>query len=664
MDNIYYPAESITPGDIIRAYNTNTQNFVDALVTDASMSLTEGKYVDLELMTYAQFQNYEQQINDLENYLQRSGSSGSTLTPLKLDPCKKIFFGVDQPVKTDNGFVDAQDLEVGDILTVCDNEQTNIGNLVVSSVEIKRRVIPVYNIILNNMPPEEKTQDDPTETDGESSQDPDYVKYKRLRNYLSYIGVDYDDSVHCYIADDVVVGDTLAGMYSDGSNSGSSTCFLAGTKVMMASSGSKEDGDVQLNSYYKNIEYVKAGDIVSSYDTENNMLVSARVTSVSKHTSDEYLQITLSNGKPVGDLMYFSIFDYPVHPYEREETDSHTFKTTSNHPIYICTKQKDMLSESFIIKAAEYLVVGDNLFLNNGQSAAITSIKTVQESVQTYNIRVETNHNYFADDVLVNDKHNSQEPDKESEKRDDLDDGVHTQIQITASDNKEESKTNSNTICFGYYSETVNKKSGKSSVRFKSVLLDIIKRLVEKFPNLQKIPFIKRILEKNSDDDPIEEDPVEEDPIEEDPVEEDPIEEDPVEGNPVEERVIIRPIQRPVLTGLQSILLSIIEENNEELDKQIHYIWDFGDGSYKYGINVSHNYNITGPLNNLDDEIKFSDKYDSSEDVEIITTYLVTLMIVDNYGNIIDMDMSSITIGSNWIPSQTGYLLESYSFNF
>ena len=53
------------------------------------------------------------------------------------------------------------------------------------------------------------------------------------------------------------------------------SCFLAGTKVAMA------DGS------YKNIEDVKVGDLVKTYDLEKRRIVEGRVTKVFHHSKDE-----------------------------------------------------------------------------------------------------------------------------------------------------------------------------------------------------------------------------------------------------------------------------------------------------------------------------------------------------------------------------------------
>lgn len=135
-----------------------------------------------------------------------------------------------------------------------------------------------------------------------------------------------------------------------------SSCFLAGTKILMA------------NGSYKNIETIKVGDVVKAFDFEKATIVDAKVTKVYHHPPEEappyYLVIN-------GEL-----------------------RVTPNHLMFINGRW---------LPAGE-VKLGDELYGMNGETIIVTSIQKVFSRCYTYNLEVETYHNYFADNILV---HNS-----------------------------------------------------------------------------------------------------------------------------------------------------------------------------------------------------------------------------------------------------------------
>ena len=134
------------------------------------------------------------------------------------------------------------------------------------------------------------------------------------------------------------------------------TCFLAGTKVIMA------DGS------QKNIENIAIGDFVKSYDKNTGLVVPGEVSEVFYHSPEE-----------------MSDFYVIINGY---------LKVTSNHLLY---SERDICDcgeyEGSWIKASE-LEVGDILFNLEG-GYYISSIEWVYEKVITYNFEVEEYHNYF-----------------------------------------------------------------------------------------------------------------------------------------------------------------------------------------------------------------------------------------------------------------------------
>jgi len=151
-------------------------------------------------------------------------------------------------------------------------------------------------------------------------------------------------------------------------------CFPAGTKITLA------DGT------YKNIENIKIGDKVLSYDTEKNRFDSWRVK--------------LPGG--------------PIHPVIT--INKGLIKATVDHPFYIkkpngktcwgaynverakkfTTKNKDILK----------MEIGDKIFTSDRDWIEITDIKYNPEPVQTYNIlSFSGTKTYFANDLLVYEEH-------------------------------------------------------------------------------------------------------------------------------------------------------------------------------------------------------------------------------------------------------------------
>ena len=129
-------------------------------------------------------------------------------------------------------------------------------------------------------------------------------------------------------------------------------CFTKGTKVKTPLG-------------YATIESLKKGDLVKSYDTKVEAKVDSEVTETFLHKNhDGYLVI---NGN---------------------------IKTTSNHPFY---------SNGDWVDAGE-LSVGDKILHVDGLEHTIESIENYDDTIDVYNIEVDGNHNYYAENYLVHNK--------------------------------------------------------------------------------------------------------------------------------------------------------------------------------------------------------------------------------------------------------------------
>ena len=129
-------------------------------------------------------------------------------------------------------------------------------------------------------------------------------------------------------------------------------CFTKGTKVKTPLG-------------YATIESLKKGDLVKSYDTKVEAKVDSEVTETFLHKNhDGYLVI---NGN---------------------------IKTTSNHPFY---------SNGDWVDAGE-LSVGDKILHVDGLEHTVKSIENYDDTIDVYNIEVDGNHNYYAENYLVHNK--------------------------------------------------------------------------------------------------------------------------------------------------------------------------------------------------------------------------------------------------------------------
>ncbi len=139
----------------------------------------------------------------------------------------------------------------------------------------------------------------------------------------------------------------------------STTCFLAGTKVLLS------DGT------YKNIENVDKGEKVKCYDLENDCVTQSIVSCVHHHK-------------------YWEMSDYYL-------LINNVLSVTTNHLFY---SPKDVWIQ------ASNLKVGDYLFDSNLKSYQIFSIERIYNKVNTFDLSIDTFHNYFVNiengiDVLV-----------------------------------------------------------------------------------------------------------------------------------------------------------------------------------------------------------------------------------------------------------------------
>jgi hypothetical protein len=136
------------------------------------------------------------------------------------------------------------------------------------------------------------------------------------------------------------------------------TCVLAGTKIDMAD-GSK-----------RSIEDIEVGDMVLSYNEQTGQNEPGNISKIFHHKIEE-----------MNDDYYMII--------------NNSLKITPNHKV--------MINGSW--NMVGNLKLGDKLQLNDGNTLIVLSIQKVEQKVPTYNLKVETLHNYYANNILIhNDK--------------------------------------------------------------------------------------------------------------------------------------------------------------------------------------------------------------------------------------------------------------------
>ena len=147
-------------------------------------------------------------------------------------------------------------------------------------------------------------------------------------------------------------------------NNSAVACFLPKTKVLTKSG-------------YKDIEKIKIGDQVLSYNTETKKSEYSKVIKTFEHinTNDTLYSLTINDK---------------------------VLKVTALHPFYI--KLNNNLGYGWIY--AKDLKVGNLVITSDGKYYEITNIEFKIVTDNFYNIEVENNHNYYVteDNILVHNK--------------------------------------------------------------------------------------------------------------------------------------------------------------------------------------------------------------------------------------------------------------------
>ena len=162
-------------------------------------------------------------------------------------------------------------------------------------------------------------------------------------NYNTYVIVDY--KIEAYTESGLKIGETLSNY---------TYCFAAGTKVKT------ENG-------FKNIEDIKIGDKVYSYNLENSELELKTVTHLIRSTTIDTYKVTIG-GK--------------------------TVEMSPKHQIYVIDKGW--------LRAYD-MEIGDKMLSLDNEKIEVTNIEYIKydKPIKTYNLTVDGNSNYFVTDIQV-----------------------------------------------------------------------------------------------------------------------------------------------------------------------------------------------------------------------------------------------------------------------
>lgn len=177
-----------------------------------------------------------------------------------------------------------------------------------------------------------------------------------------------------YFADEILVHNkTTAGR--PGGPEGDPSCFMAGTKILLPAGLSK------------NIEDMRIGDYVMSYNLMTKEPEPQQVLNVMSPMHDDIVEFRFANGTTTQHT-----YDHPYYVVDKGWASYNPAATIRRY------KTPDLVNTSLIEP-------GDRCLHSAGEAVVLTDITEVlTEAVQTYNIIVEQNHNYFADDFLVHNK--------------------------------------------------------------------------------------------------------------------------------------------------------------------------------------------------------------------------------------------------------------------
>ncbi len=714
--NSYWPVTEISKYDIIQVYNTSSGEMDTAVVSSVREAVVEKEYIDIvfDMQGYREDQDRSQQffdeINQLRDCMQDAsdivlggGSSPFSQYAPYLDIAYPevlgehiLSVGPEQLVYTkEDGFKEAESIQVGDTVL------TKEGYKTVQLAEINERIITTYTVNADEKLKIPDSSDEGKTDLNDLTTLSDKYSYNHLSSYTEKPedktladSLESSRTGSVYFADGILVAGKTANKnitvnenqfiseMSDGTIKGNG--FTQGTMIKMA------DGS------YKDISSISYRDEVKAYDEATNTMVDAYVTNVECYDEksselledhglvNEYLSVELSGFEIDTDMQQgdaTSIQDSIVPTGETFELE-----LTKDQWVYVLEKPElGIQQENIVIIPANDLGRGYVLITENNDISYVRNMQKVTETVDIYSIKVDEYHNYFADDVLVSDGEVKREIESDASQNDDSDDyneEIGGAIQLSSYKKTKDTQPSDNQLYFEYYKpveygifseETAEEDDDRLTIS--DIFNNFIVKIATVFPVLEKIPFIHRIIQEVNSEEQVDDDNNNDDSSDDsqdtgddntgDDNPDDGTGEEPVDdgGDSIDDE-----ITNPIPGG-DSQLSGIMQEISANPDN-IHYIWDYGDGTLGYGINPDHTYNIV-PASSQDSTDGESEAFSSSTTHEI--TYDVKMIMLGREGNLIDVDTTTITMkvpfepvlppeNPDWTSSQSNYQKPTISY--
>ena len=169
-------------------------------------------------------------------------------------------------------------------------------------------------------------------------------------------------------------------------------CFTEGTQIVV---GMEYDPDGNFVSYVTmNIEDVKVGDLVYSYNTLTGETELCEVTSTLAKTSDHINYLTIIDENGVEQV----IESTDVHPFwvvtDEPDLSRAARSVVDENGLLIYHENLEPGLNGFWVEAKD-LRVGDVFLGANGEISTLVSKERLSGAIAVFNFTVESNHNYF-----------------------------------------------------------------------------------------------------------------------------------------------------------------------------------------------------------------------------------------------------------------------------
>ena len=261
-----------------------------------------------------------------------------------------------------------------DALDITDDIKNATCDTILSKTKLAIEIKPEYKVTSSVLYRDDTHLSVKMSMEGLTNSDIDsvkYVVYRKAKGDTDFVNVHetvmtnksekfaykYIDTAQVNDSNDAyyrIIAYTLDGQKIDEIEASFHYCFVAGTKVKI------ENG-------FKNIEEIKAGDKVYSYNLDNNNIELKKVTNIIKSNTIDTYVVTIDKNK---------------------------VEMTPKHQVYIIDKG---WTRAYDLK------VGDKMLGINGEKISINNIeyKRYSTPIDTYNLTVEGNSNYFITDIQV-----------------------------------------------------------------------------------------------------------------------------------------------------------------------------------------------------------------------------------------------------------------------